>query len=334
MSLLLVADIGGTNGRFGLVEFDAEKNRERGFINYASERQITLQCAQYTDMAAMIKACCAQFGIETPAYACLAIAGPIEDGQASITNLNWKFSISGLRDQLGMKTLHVINDFAALAYAVPYLQSHEFTTLYESNKADPHAPIVVMGPGTGFGMAALVPDHGVWKIIPTEGGHASFAPTNEKELSIKAHMLKSQSHVSVENILSGGGLANLYRTLAHLMGVEPQPYTPADVSSKGLAGEDDVCREAVLTFCDVLGEVAGDKALSLGAKGGVVIGGGVTPRLLKLLPESHFLERYKNKGPLAGYVSDISIRLIINDKAALVGSAAWLINNTPALKSN
>lgn len=334
MSLLLVADIGGTNGRFGLVEFDAEKNRTNGKINYTAERQITLRCADYADMATMIKACCTEFNIDIPVHACLAIAGPIENGQASMTNLNWKFSIDGLRDQLGMTTLHVINDFASLAYAVPFLNENELITLYDSHKSNAEAPIVVMGPGTGFGMAALVPSENNWRIIPTEGGHASFAPTNEKELDIKSFLLKEQNHVSVENILSGGGLVTLYRALAHSAGVEAKPFTPADVSTKGLSNEDALCREAVLTFCDVLGEVAGDKALSLGAKGGVVIGGGITPKLIDLLPESHFLERYKNKGPMAGYVSDISIRLIINDKAALVGSAAWLINNTAILRDS
>jgi len=334
MSLLLVADIGGTNGRFGLVEFDAEDIGTNGQINYTAERQLTLKCADYVDMATMIRTCCAKFGVDIPDYACLAIAGPIENGQASMTNLNWKFSIQGLRDQLGMKTLHVINDFASLAYAVPFLKENELVTLYESNKSNSDAPIVVMGPGTGFGMAALVPNQNNWKIIPTEGGHASFAPTNEKELAIKSFLLKEQNHVSVENILSGGGLVTLYRALAHNSGVEAKAYTPADVSTKGLANEDALCREAVLTFCDVLGEVAGDKALSVGARGGVVIGGGITPKLVELLPESHFLERYKNKGPMAGYVSDISIRLIVNDKAALVGSAAWLIHNTPGLKAH
>ena len=151
---------------------------------------------------------------------------------------------------------------------------------------------------------------------------------------IKSFLLKEQNHVSVENILSGGGLVTLYRALAHNSGVEAKPYTPADVSAKGLANEDALCREAVLTFCDVLGEVAGDKALSTGARGGVVIGGGITPKLAGLLPESHFLERYKNKGPMDSYVSDISIRLIVNDKAALVGSAAWLIHHTPELSTN
>jgi glucokinase len=328
MSLLLVADIGGTNGRFGLVESNANTG---GKVDYTAHRQITLKCSHYSDMASMIKACCTELAVDIPKYACLAIAGPIENGHASITNLHWKFSIDALRDQLGMNTLHIINDFAALAYAVPFLQDDELTTLYAA-KSNPTAPIVVMGPGTGFGMAALVPDDGHWDIIATEGGHASFAPTNEKELAIKAFLLKEQGHVSVENILSGAGLVNVYRALAHIAGVKPQDYSPADVSSHGLTNEDSLCRAAVLTFCDVLGEVAGDKALSLGARGGVVIGGGITPKLLKLLPESNFLERYKNKGPMTDYVSDISIKLIVNDKAALVGSAAWLINKTPALK--
>lgn len=330
MSLLLVADIGGTNGRFGLVEFDTA-TQAGGKINYTAHQQITLRCANYPNMASMIKACCAEFGVAVPAHACLAIAGPVEHGKASMTNLNWYFSIESLREELGMETLHVINDFAALAYAVPFLKPEEFVTLYASN-TNPDAPIVVMGPGTGFGMAALVPVNGQWRIVPTEGGHASFAPTTEKELAIKSFLLKSQNHVSIENILSGGGLVTLYRALAHIAGVEAKSYTPADVSTKGLANEDPICREAVVTFCEVLGEVAGDKALSLGAKGGVVIGGGITPKLQGLLSQTNFLERYRNKGPMGSYVNDISIKLIINDTAALVGSAAWLIHNTPALK--
>lgn len=332
MTLLLVADIGGTNARFGLVELDQAQLKAGGKINYTAKQQITLKCAEHADMASMIKACCQQLGVDIPKHACLAIAGPIESGQASMTNLNWKFSITSLRDSLGMETLHVINDFASLAYAVPFLEADELVTLY-SAKANSEAPIVVMGPGTGFGMAGLIPDQGNWRIVPTEGGHASFAPTNDKEMAIKSYLLKEQNHVSVENILSGAGLVNLYRAFAYLANEPAKAYTPADVSSKGISGDDELCREAVFTFCEVLGEVAGDKALSWGAKGGVVIGGGITPKLVDILHETHFLERYKNKGPMDSYVSDISIRLIVNTNAALVGSAAWLIHNTPALKA-
>jgi glucokinase len=331
MGLLLVADIGGTNARFGLVE-PAENNST---INYLSQRQITLKCADHRDMGSMIKAYCAELKIDIPLYACLAIAGPIDGDEAQMTNLKWKFSITELAKQLNMKSLFVINDFAAHAYAIPFLKTDEMKTLFAAN-TDPKAPIVVMGPGTGFGMALLVPgdpspNQEKWKIIPTEGGHASFAPTTEKELAIKSFLLKEQTHVSVENILSGAGLVTLYRALAHIAGVSPKNFTPADVSAKGLANEDAICHDAVLTFCNTLGAVAGDKALSTGARGGVVITGGITPRLLDILPSTHFIERYKNKGPMRNYVSDISIRVVLNENAALVGSAAWLIHHTPEL---
>lgn len=327
MIQLLVADIGGTNGRFGLVNFDPAQLKSPAQINYVAPQQITLRCSDYADMASMIKACCEKLGVDVPQFACLAIAGPIENGYASMTNLNWHFSIEALRTELNMKQLHVINDFAALAYAVPFLKEDEFETLYEA-KTNLTAPIVVMGPGTGFGMAGLIPNDGKWKIVPTEGGHASFAPTTEKEMAIKAFLLQEQDHISVENILSGGGLVRLYRAIAHIHKSPAADYTPADVSAKGLNNEDPLCREALITFCEILGEVAGDKALSWGARGGVVIGGGITPKLLSVLKESQFLARYKHKGPMGKYVSDISIHLIINDKAALVGSSAWLIHNT------
>jgi glucokinase len=327
--ILLVADIGGTNGRFGLLEYDPSSFKT-GSINYLSSQQITLKCANYPDMASMLKDCCEQMNAK-PEYACLAIAGPIENGEAFMTNLNWRFSVNDLCSSLCFKHVHLINDFAAHAFAVPYQKDDEFFILHQGvpNK---DCPIVIMGPGTGFGMAQLVPNGNQWKVISTEGGHASFAPTNEKELEIKRVLLKQQKHVSVENVLSGNGLVNLYKALATIAGVTPKDYAPADISSKGKTNEDPLCRDAVLTFCDVLGEVAGDKALSTGARGGIVITGGITAKLLDMIPESNFLERYKNKGPLADYVSDISIRVVLNDKAALVGSAAWLIHNTPELQ--
>ncbi len=327
MSLLLVADIGGTNARFGLVEHTPNASKP----NYTSAQQVTLKCADYPDMGTMVKASCAEFGVALPAAACFAIAGPIQQGHAQITNLGWKFNIDSMRAELGMDTLHIINDFAGLAYAVPFLSAQETQVLYPG-EANPEAPIVVMGPGTGFGMAILVPNEGRWEIIPTEGGHASFAPTNEKELAIKSFLLKDQSHVSVENILSGAGLVNLYRALAHIASVTPQPYTPADVSTKGLSNQDPICREAVVTFCNTLGAVAGDKALSTGARGGVVIAGGITPRLMSLLPETDFAQRYTNKGPMKPYLSKVPVTVMMNDKSGLVGAAAWLIHNTPSLK--
>lgn len=329
MNLLLVADIGGTNARFGLLSFDPKNSSSS--INYAADEQITLRCGDYADMEAMVRDCCLKLGNIKPDYACFGIAGPIDDGIAQMTNINWKFSIEGLREHLGLKQLFVINDFAAMAYSVPFLKDDDLANLYSADR-DPSMPIVVMGPGTGFGMAGLIPTLNNWQIVATEGGHSSFAPTNEKEIAIKSYLLKEQNHVSIENVLSGNGLVNLYRALAYIAKTEAKAYSPADISTHALQETDPICREAVVTFCEILGAVAGDKALSWGAKGGVVIGGGITPKLVSMLHETHFLERYKNKGPMGSYVNDISIRLIVNDKASLVGAAAYLIHNTPELK--
>lgn len=331
MNLLLVADIGGTNARFGLLTFDPSCPTES--IDYTTREQVTLRCADYPSMEAMVRDCYVKLGNIQPDFACFGIAGPIDDGIAQMTNINWKFSVEELRGQLGLKKLHVINDFAAMAYSVPFLKDEDLATLYAADR-DPTLPIVVMGPGTGFGMAGLIPSSHSWQIVATEGGHASFAPTNEKELAIKSFLLSEQNHISIENVLSGNGLVNLYRAVAHIAKVEPQPYSPADVSGHALNGTDPICRQAVETFCEILGEVAGDKALSWGAKGGVVIGGGITPKLMSILKDTQFIERYKNKGPMASYVDDISIRLILNDKASLVGAAAYLIHNTDGLKLN
>lgn len=327
---ILVADIGGTNARFGLVELGTDASSSNAHQGFIATRQIRLKCSEYPTIAAMAKAYCEQADLAMPDYGCLAIAGPIENGWVRMTNLNWAFSIEDMRNELGMTGLEVINDFAALAYATPFLRGEEIGLLH-AGTANPEAAIVVFGPGTGFGMAALVPDHGDWKLLPTEGGHCSFAPTDSKDLAIRAHLAEQQSHVSIEDLLSGRGLVSIYQALAKLAGKEAQNFTPADVSTKGMADEDSLCREALETFCNMLGSVAGDKALSLGAKGGVFLGGGIIPKIAKFIPQTRFEERYRHKGPMTDYVSAIPVNMILNDTAALVGTAAWIVNKTPAL---
>lgn len=327
---LLVADIGGTNARFGLVELGLGAEQSNPAAGFLANRQITLKCAEHTGIAAMAKAYCAQLGIDVPKYACLAVAGPIENGQVKMTNLDWSISIEDMRTELDMKSLFVINDFAALAYATPFLKPHELLPLHKGT-ADPQAVIAVFGPGTGFGMAALVPDNDDWKILPTEGGHCSFAPTNDKEQAIRAFAARQFDHVSIEDLISGRGLVTIYKALADLAGKAAEDLTPADVSTRAINNEDALCRDALETFCLMLGSVAGDKALSLGAKGGVFLGGGIIPKIANFINPTTFAERFTNKRPMSGYLDDIPVSMIINDKAALVGTAAWLVNHTPEL---
>ncbi|MBU2886130.1 glucokinase [Gilvimarinus agarilyticus] len=326
MSIILVADIGGTNGRFGLVN---ACNHEKGYL---AERQISLPSGEYATLADMIRDYIKQADVAMPKFACLAIAGPIQDGHVKVTNLNWEFSISQLRDELNMQALDVINDYSALAYAAPHLQPEDIKTLYNT-AANPYGPIGVMGPGTGFGAALLAPISSGWKIIATEGGHCSFAPTNATEISILQELRKEFEHVSIEHLLSGQGLVHIYRSLASIEGISASDLSPADISGQGMSQTDPLCERALQIFCNVLGSVAGDKALSWGAMGGIYLGGGIVPKIADYLPHTDFIQRYHNKGVMRDYVESIPVHMVINDKAALIGSAAWLVDTVPALQS-
>ena len=329
MSFILVADIGGTNGRFGLVEV---AGMQQSKPDYTAQSQKTLKCAQYPTLADMIRDYAQQTGTALPEYACLAIAGPIQQGRVRMTNLQWEFAIADLQQELGMKALDVLNDFAALAYSMPHLGSSELHPLH-AGTPDSNASLLALGPGTGFGMAALVPHPGGWKIAPTEGGHTNFGPGTLEEVEVLKYLLTQQSRVSVENLVSGSGLVTLYKALAAVTDQQAHDYTPADVSERGLAGTDPLCRCAVDTFCGILGSVVGDKGLSTGARGGIYLGGGIIPRLLEHLPSTTFMERYLDKGPMTGYMQAIPLNAIIKDTAALIGTAAWLHDTVPALKT-
>jgi glucokinase len=185
--------------------------------------------------------------------------------------------------------------------------------------------MTILGPGTGFGVAALIPTEYGHQILTGEGGHVSFAATSEREIGILQTLLPKQSHVSVENLVSGMGLVTMYRALAQLDGVTPEDYTAADISTKGVAGEDALCRETMERFCALLGSVVGDKALTYGALGGIYLGGGIAPRLLDFIPRTEFLARLHNKGPMSNYVKKIPVQVITHKTAALLGAGAWII---------
>ena len=325
--MILVADIGATNARFGTVDLANSSDRES---HYQAGAQHKLKCAEYPDIASMVRAYAEVSGQLLPSYACLAVAGPIQQGRVQMTNLSWEFGIDELRRELGMKALDVINDFAALAYATPHLGEGLIKTL-RAGRADPEAPILCLGPGTGLGMASLVPVGSGWKIVPTEGGHCNFAPGDAQEIAILQYWLERQDQVAVEDLMSGQGLVRIYQALARLAGQAAQTYEPADVSLKGQSGEDPLCRKALDQFFAMLGSTVGDRVLSSGAQGGVFIGGGIVTKLSDYLPKTDFLKRYGQKGIMSCYVEPIPLNMIVDDSAALVGAAAWLIDQVPEL---
>lgn len=326
MDSILVADIGGTNARFGLVAIDGTRSSPP---DYTAQHQHSLKCADYPDLASMVRDYARVADTTLPAFACFAIAGPIHDGRVRMTNLDWEFSIEQLRQELGMEALDVINDFAALAYATPHLRGEMIKPLHEASH-EPDSPILVLGPGTGFGMAALVPFKERWKIVPTEGGHTNFAPGNAREIAILEYMMRQQDHVSVETLLCGQGLVRIYQAMAFIEGKPAQDYKPADINEKGQSGEDPLCRASIEQFCSMLGSAVGDRALCLGAQGGVFLGGGIVPKIADFIPGTDLVERYCHKGPMSNYVRQIPLTMIMNDKAALVGTAAWLVDTVIA----
>jgi glucokinase len=317
--LRLLADIGGTNARFALQAAGG------GFADID-----VLACRDHATIGAALKHYLASargrgLAVDGIRHAALAIANPVEGDLVSMTNHHWRFSIEALRAESGFDTLLVVNDFAALAMALPHL-SDDGRTEISDNRRDGHGaavavpgrPIGLIGPGTGLGVSAAVPVDGRWIALPGEGGHASFAPTDRREIRILEALLDEFGHVSAERLLSGAGLETIHRTVAG------ERLAAPDITARALDGGSAACRETVETFCAVLGCVAGNVALTLGATGGMYIGGGIVPRLGPLLRGSAFRSRFEAKGRLQPYLARIPTWLITEPYPALRGAAAML----------
>jgi glucokinase len=310
----LLADIGGTNARFAL------QAPGGGFADIE-----VLACRDYghvEDAIAAYLARAAARGLATDGirHAAIAIANPVEGDVVSMTNHHWRFSIAGLRDACGFMTLLVVNDFAALAQALPHLGADGRERIGGTDAvAVEGRPIGLVGPGTGLGVSGVVPaGGGRWIALAGEGGHASFAPVSRAEMRILDALWEEHGHVSAERLLSGPGLEAIHRVLAG------QRLAAADITARALDGSCDACRATVDSFCAILGSVAGNVALTLGATGGMYIGGGIVPRLGPLFHASAFRARFEGKGRLQGYLARIPTWLVTEPYPALRGVAALL----------
>jgi glucokinase len=313
--LRLVGDVGGTNARFALV---------RGALGRPFAQR-TLSTGDYADLAAAVQAYLA--GVEArPVEAAVAIACAIEGDELRMTNNRWRFSTEATRRRLGLERLLMLNDWEAMAHAVPALQPQDLLCL-GGGAPVASAPCVLLGPGTGLGVSSLVRSRGgEWVAIAGEGGHASIAPGCAREADILRVLWTQHAHVSAERLVSGMGLENLYRAIAGLDGVAVQPLAAAQVCARALAREDAQCVEALDTFCSLLGSVAGNLALTLGARGGVYFGGGI----LGHLGEAYLRERsplrrsFEAKGRFAPYLEGIPTFLVRAVQPALLGAAMAL----------
>src|SRR5262245_47499447 len=312
----LVADIGGSNARFAIARHEAG-----GMV---LEHKVAMRGADHPDLVAAIEYYLRTTGAERPVAAAIAIAGPIVGDHAEITNNTaWSFAIEATRRRLALDRLTALNDFTAIALSLPHLGAADQRQV-GGGTAMPGAPIGVIGPGTGLGASGVVRTTTGWAVLEGEGGHATFAPMSERESRVADLLRQRFGHVSWERALSGPGLVNLYTAIAQLDGAIAEPLTPADIVERGRNGTCSICREAIEIFCAALGTAAGSLALTLGARGGVFIGGGIVPRLGAFFDASDFRARFESKGRLSEYVRPIPTFVITAANPGLIGAAMAL----------
>jgi glucokinase len=313
--LALVGDIGATNARFALLEPGGALTETR-----------VLLCEDYPTIAGAIAAYLAEAGDAKPVAGVLAVAATPTGDEVSMTNHPWTFSIEALRQTIGLKRLKVVNDFHAAAAAVAHLKPDERIKVGRGEPAA-DAPIGIIGPGTGLGVSALVPTPAGLRPMPGEGGHVTMAPADARESAVLELMRGRFDHVSAERALSGPGLVNLYNALCELAHVKAAPLTAAQITDAKIGAGDACAREATAMFCAMLGTIAGNLALTLGARGGIYIGGGIVPKLGDAFAQSKFRERFEAKGRFRAYLALIPTYVIVRPFASLLGAAKLLEDN-------
>lgn len=311
---VLVADIGGTNARFALAAIAGDALSVGVMHTFRAEDYESIRDAADAFLEAVQ---------ERPALACFAVAGPITDAVVEFTNSPWVLDIEKTKRQMKLDRLLAINDFEALATSVRHLKTADFLEV-KSGAGDPCAPILVIGPGTGLGQALIVPTGAGDRIIPTEGGHVAFAPYSEEEIEVLRFVQREHKRVSIERLLSGRGLVNIHRALCAIAGTPRISLQADEITRAALTKEFPIAVRAVEMFCAILGSATGDAVMSSGARGGVVLGGGIIPKIREAFLESAFVDRFLDKGRMRDYVAAVPIKLITRDGAALVGAAAKL----------
>lgn len=311
-SVVLVGDVGGTHARFALAEGDPARPQIRDLAHLPS--------ADFTSLEAAVAAYLEKTQPKTrPHIATIAVAGPVVDGKVTLTNLSWHASESKLTE-MGLAKAKLINDFRALAAAADALGTNDLDAIGPDLPRADDAPIVIAGAGTGFGTSALVREKGKSITVASEGGHIGFSPEDETEAAVLRILMRRFGRVSIERIVSGPGLVNLYEALCEIEGAKPQFSEPPQILSEA-EREDGTAREAVERFCAIFGAAAGDLALAFGARGGVLLAGGLSEALTPFLKAGAFRARFEGKGRLAHLVRAIPTHMITRDDAALLGCA-------------
>ena len=310
-------DIGATNIRFARL---TERGNPGPVVKFAT--------AKFSDFATALEHFLEIEGGPGPTRIALAAAGPVHGDIVKLTNLEWKFSIRQLKKDLDLKQLTVVNDLEALAMLLPHLTAGEMVPIGgQSGRQPPNAPMAVLCPGTGMGIAALISAGQGWRPIATEGGHIGLVPLTDRETAAWEVLRQRYGRVSVERVLSGPGLVELFNALASLDGRNVGGVRPEDIVNMALGGQNSPAVETVEMFCALLGDVAGDLALLYLARGGVYLAGDILCSILDILKHSQFRARFDNKGRGSGVVASVPTFLITAEYPVLRGCACLLADD-------
>jgi glucokinase len=312
MALALVGDIGGTNSRFGLVEPGATEVRDIE----------ALKNDNFPSLEEAAKAYLATRNIAALAATAVAIAGPVSGTTHTLTNRNWTFTDESLRTAANTDRLRVLNDFEALAMSLPYLKGSDLVQIGGETPTKPSLKLV-LGPGTGLGMAALAPlPGGGWMALPGELGHITLPVVTREEFELREAMSTPGQFFESEFAVTGGGLLLIYRTLCRLDGIERRLSTPEEVLQAALNRSDDIAIHALHHFIIWLARLAGDAAMTMQAHGGVYLAGGIAPSIVEQLKSGSFRSVFEDKGRIAYVMRPIPIYVIVASFPALIGCAA------------
>jgi len=314
----LVADVGATNARFALTQVDLPD----------LQNIMVLPCADYPSLEAAVSAYLASTkAAGLISKACIAIAGTVHLPQFSLANNHWHVNKEKVNETLGIHALWV-NDFTAQAWAMSKITTKDLL-LVKQGQAVSQGNRLVMGPGTGIGVAGLIAHDSGWLPVMGEGGHVGFAPTNKLQLQVLEYMWREYEHVSTERLLSGSGMMDLYRAVAHIKSMEPSLSHPADILQQAqLVSPDELACQTLCIFCEMLGNAVANEALAFGAVGGVYLTGGILPRMQKFLLSSGFIQSFTNKGRTSAYLQQIPIYLCIAEQPGLQGAVIALVNES------
>ena len=316
--LLLAADVGGTHVRAGLVDPSAP----HALLHYRK-----YACADYPGLAELLQAFLATLpaGLRVDRGVLASAGHALEDGSVLSVNLPWPVVPRSIRTKLGLDDLRLVNDFEALAHA-PAAQAHALLRL-SGPQTGAAGPVLLVGPGTGLGAAIRIPDgNGRIRVLATEAGQAALAVGTELELAVLREFQRDRRHVPIEHALSGPGLLRLHRALANVRGQQPTQDSPDGISAAATAGDDPLAHETLDLFCGLLGSASGDMALLYGARGGVLLAGGILPKIRHFLAGSSFSQRFVDKGPMRESMLRIPVVLVEHGQLGVIGAASWCLD--------